>query len=382
VCDDGLVIDLSGMKAVDVDAEARTARVEPGCTLADFDAEAQKFGLATPAGINSTTGIAGLTLGGGFGWLSRRHGMTVDNLIGADIVTADGELRHLSETENQDLFWAIRGGSGNFGVVTAFDFKLHPVGPEVLSGLIVHPFDDAPEVLRAYRAFADAAPDDVTAWVVMRHAPPLPFLPEDWHGRRVVVIAAFHDGDRAEGERLLAPLRAIGNPIADVIGPHPYAGWQQAFDPLLTPGARNYWKSHDFRGLSDELLDTLIESVRQLPGQECEIFIAQGGGAATRVASDATAYPHRDHDFSMNVHTRWQDASDDATFVAWARGVFEATAPFATGGVYVNFMPDDETARVGAAYGDNYDRLADIKTDWDPDNMFRSNQNIRPLARS
>ncbi|HER20142.1 MAG TPA: FAD-binding oxidoreductase, partial [Chromatiales bacterium] len=356
------------------------ARVEPGVTLGELDAETQKSGLALPVGINSTTGIAGLTLGGGFGWLSRKYGMTCDNLISADMVTAAGEKVRASATENPDLFWGLRGGGGNFGIVTSFEFQLHPVGPEVLSGLIVHPFEDARAVLKHYREFLAQAPDEVTVWAVMRKAPPLPFLDEAVHGTEVVVLAAFYAGDMAEGEKALAPLREFGNPHADVIGPHPFCGWQAAFDPLLTPGARNYWKSHDFLELSDGLLDTLIGAVGTLPDPQCEIFIAQLGGAINRVPSDATAYPHRDAQFIMNVHGRWSNASDDDKIISWSRDLFDKATPYATGGVYVNFMTEEEEDRVRQAYGKSYDRLVQLKNTYDPKNVFRMNQNIRPSA--
>jgi FAD/FMN-containing dehydrogenase len=380
VCEGGLLIDLSPMRSVRVDPKKRTARVEPGVTLGEFDKEAQAFGLATPLGINSTTGVAGLTLGGGFGWLSRRFGFTVDNLISADVVTADGELIQASAAENPDLFWAIRGGGGNFGVVTSFEFKLHPVGPDLTSGLIVHPFARARELLAGYREVAAAAPDELTVWVVLRKAPPLPFLPPEVHGKEVLVFAVCYTGEPANAEKALAPLRALGEPIADVIGVQPYAAWQTAFDPLLTPGAFNYWKSHNFTALSDGLLDTLVDYVGTLPTAECEIFIAQVGGASNRIGADATAYPHRDANFVMNVHTRWRDRGDEQTAIKWAREFFAATAPHATGGVYVNFMPEDETERVPGAYGANYLRLAALKAKYDPGNLFRLNQNVQPKA--
>lgn len=380
VCDGGLMISLEAMKAVEVDPEARTARVEPGASLADFDAAVQEHGLATPVGVNSTTGIAGLTLGGGFGWLTRRYGMTVDNLIAADVVLPSGQRVRASADEEPELFWAIRGGGGNFGVVSAFHFQLHPVGPEVLAGLIVHPGDAAADFLRFYRDFAPTLPDDTAVWVVLRKAPPLPFLPEEWHGRDIVVVAAFHGGAVREGEEILKPLREWGDPIADVIGPQPYAGWQQAFDPLLAPGARNYWKSHDFTELSDGFFDTVVEAAGRLPTAECEIFLAQLGGAMGRIAPDATAYPNRHAEYIMNVHTRWQDAARDDECIAWARGLFEAAEPYAAGTVYVNFMPTDESADVERAYGGHYARLARLKARYDPDNLLRLNQNIRPAA--
>jgi len=377
VCDGGFLIDLSGMRAVHVDPKNKTAYVEPGATLADLDDETQVYGLATPVGINSTTGIAGLTLGGGFGWLSRKHGLSIDNLRSAKVVTARGEMLTASEDENADLFWGIRGGGGNFGVVTSFEFDLHEVGPVVLSGLIVHPYADAPKVVRAYREFASDLPKDLNVWLVMRKAPPLPFLPEEVHGKEVVILAAFHAGDMKEGERLLQPLRKIGNPIADVIGPHPFTGWQAAFDPLLTPGARNYWKSHNFTELSDGLVDTALDYLGRLPSDQTEIFFGRLGGAVNEVAPEATAYPHRDAEYVMNVHARWEDTSDDSKCIKWSRDYFEATAPYATGGVYVNFVPEGE-APIEAAYGPNYERLLALKRKYDPRNLFRLNQNIAP----
>ncbi|RVK40777.1 FAD-binding oxidoreductase [Sinorhizobium meliloti] len=379
VCDGGMVIDLTPMKSVRLDATTKTAWVEPGATLADLDMETQAFRLALPTGINSTTGIAGLTLGGGFGWITRKFGLTIDNLLSADVVTANGELVRASPTEHRDLFWAIRGGGGNFGVVTAFEFRLHELGPEVLSGLVIHPFAEAESVLQQYRQALENAPDELTCWVVMRQAPPLPFLPAEWHGKEVVVLAMCYCGDLEAGEKAMAGLRAIGNPIADVVSPHPFVGWQQAFDPLLAPGARNYWKSHDFMELSDQAIGILTESIRQLPGPECEIFIAHVGGAAGRVAPEETAFPQRNSHFVMNVHGRWRDPAMDQACIDWARHLFEAAKPHAAGTAYVNFMPEDEMDRVEAAYGANYGRLVEIKRHYDPLNLFRMNQNVRPI---
>ncbi|MGM0388634.1 MAG: FAD-binding oxidoreductase [Natrinema limicola] len=377
VCDDGLMLDLSTMRSVQVDPEGQTARVEPGATLADFDHEAQAFGLATPLGINSTTGVAGLTLGGGFGWLTRRYGLTVDNLRSVDIVTADGELRHASDDENPDLFWGIRGGGGNFGVVTSFEFDLHEVGPKVLTGMVVYHGADAPDVLRHVRDFNETAPDESTVWMVLRKAPPLPFLPEDVHGEDVLVVVPFYAGDMAAGEDVLAPIREYGDPIADVVGPHQYAEFQQAFDPLLEEGARNYWKSHNFSTVSDDAIDTVVEYARDLPSPLSEIFFGQLGGAMGRVPADATAFPHRDAEYGMNVHTRWEDPAMDDECIAWARAFFDAMAPYATGGVYVNFISEDE-GEEDLAYGTNQQQLAEIKTAYDPDNLFRMNQNVEP----
>ena len=379
VCDGGLMLDLSLMKSVRVDPAAKRVRVEPGATLGDVDRETQAFGLALPVGINSTTGIAGLTLGGGFGWLSRQHGLTIDNLLSVDVVTADGRLVHASGDEHPDLFWAVRGGGGNFGVVTSFEFRLHPVGPQVLAGLVVHPLSDARSLLAQYRQIAADAPDELTCWVVLRKAPPLPFLPPEVHGRHVLVFAMCYAGDLKEGQKAVAPILSLGKPVGTQVGPMPLTAWQTAFDPLLTPGARNYWKSHDFTSLSDETIAILVDYAGRVPTPQCEVFIAQLGGAVNRVPTEATAYPHREIDFVVNVHTRWDDASQDQECIAWTRAFFDAAAPHATGGVYVNFMPDDEAGRVHTgAYGPNYDKLAALKRKYDPANLFRLNQNISP----
>jgi len=377
--DGAMLIDLSKMRTVRVDPAARIAVAGPGATLGDVDHETQAYGLAVPTGINSTTGIGGLTLGGGFGWLSRSHGLTIDNLVAAEVVTAAGDSLYCSENENADLFWATRGGGGNFGIVTSFEFKLHPVGPEVMSGPIVFPFDEAKHVLRGYREFCKSSPNELTVWAVLRGAPPLPFLAPEVHGKDVLILAALYNGPMDDGAKAMEPLRKLGDPIADAFGPHPFAGFQQAFDPLLTPGLRNYWKSHNFTELSDDLLDKLVENAATLPSPHSEIFIAQMGGATNRVASDATAYPHRDVEFVMNVHTRWEKPEEDDRCVAWARQFYEATEPFATGGVYVNFVSEGEE-RVADAYGSNYARLAKAKTQYDPENFFRLNQNIAPAA--
>ncbi|OQK20994.1 FAD linked oxidase domain protein [Vibrio parahaemolyticus] len=265
VCDNGVMIDLSLLTQVRVDENAKRAFVEPGCTLGDLDEATQKYGLATPVGINSTTGIAGLTLGGGFGWLSRKYGMTIDNLVSANVVTADGRQLLASETENEDLFWALRGGGGNFGIVTQFEFQLHPVGPEVLSGLIVFPFEQAKSVITQFAKFTESAPEELSVWMVSRKAPPLPFLPESVHGKEVIVLAICYAGDPSEGEKLIEPLRDFGDAHGEHVGVQPFAAWQQAFDPLLTPGARNYWKSHNFNSLSEGVIDAAIEYAGKLP---------------------------------------------------------------------------------------------------------------------
>jgi FAD/FMN-containing dehydrogenase len=380
LCDDGLLIDLSAMKSVHINPDTRRAYVEPGASLGDFDHEAQAFGLATSLGINSTTGVAGLTLGGGFGWLTRKHGLTVDNLISVEIITADAKRMRASADENPDLFWAVRGGGGNFGIVTMFEFQLHPVGPEILAGLIVYPFEDAETVLNAYRRFVDNMHADLNVWVVLRQAPPLPFLPEAVHGKDVVILAVFFDGDPVQGMSVIEPLRSLGQPCGEHIGPMPFKAWQKAFDPLLTPGARNYWKSHNFTELSDGAIATVIEFADKLPSPQCETFIALLGGQSSRVTPDAMAYSARDTRFVMNMHARWESDQEDQSCIAWAREFFAKVEPFATGSVYVNFMTEEEVERIPSAYGVNQNRLEKIKKKYDPDNFFRVNQNIKPSA--
>jgi FAD/FMN-containing dehydrogenase len=381
VCDGGVMIDLSPMQRVAVDPATRRALVEPGATLADVDAATQAHGLAVPLGINSTTGVAGLTLGGGFGWLTRKYGMTIDNLVAADVVTADGRTRRASDEENADLFWALRGGGGNFGVVTRFEFRLHPVGPDIVAGLVIYPLEQAKRVLTAYRALVETAPEELTAWIVLRQCPPLPFVPAAVHGTPVVVVALAYTGDAGGAAPVTEPLTRLGDAHAAHIGPVAYVQWQQAFDPLLTPGARNYWKSHNFTALGDEALGQMIASAGELPSPDCEIFVASIGGAANRVVPDAMAYGHRQVKFVMNVHGRWTAAGDDDRCIGWARRVHGALSPYASGGTYVNFMTGDEGDRVAAAYGENYERLARVKERYDPGNVFHLNQNIRPYGR-
>ncbi len=380
VCDGGIMIDLSQMNSVRIDPKSKKAYVEPGAILGDFDHEAQAFGLATPLGINSTTGVSGLTLGGGFGWLTRKHGMTIDNLISADVITADGELVHTNENQKPDLFWAIRGGGGNFGIVTLFEFQLHKVGPDVLAGLMVFPFKDAKSVLKKYRKFVQKIPNELNVWVILRQAPPLPFLPKRVHGKEVVILAILYSGEIKQGQKLIKPLRRFAKAHGEHTGAMPYEAWQQGFDPLLTPGARNYWKSHNFSELNDGALDAIIEYAGKLPSPQCEIFIGLLGGKAAKVSPDAMAYGNRDANFILNVHSRWDKAKDDTKCISWARDFFDASAPYATGGVYINFVTQDETDRIAAAYGKNYNKLVRIKNKYDPNNLFRVNHNIKPTV--
>jgi FAD/FMN-containing dehydrogenase len=378
ISNDSMMIDFSKMKGVKVNREKRTAFVEPGATLKDFDEETQKYGLATPVGINSTTGIAGLTLGGGFGWLTRNYGLTVDNLLSAEVITVDGKKLRASEEENTDLFWAIRGGGGNFGIVTEFEFKLHKVGPEILGGLLVFPFNQAKQLLTQYRDFILKTPWEFNTFIVLRKAPPLPFLPEEVHGKEVVVAAIFIESDFKQGEELIEKLRSFGDPVGEHIGKQPYINWQQAFDPLLTPGLRNYWKTHNFTELSDQTLDIAIEYTGKLPSPHCEIFIACLEGKPNQVSMDAMAYPNRDLKFILNVHGRWENEEQDKEVISWAKDLFNDTSKYAAGGAYVNFMTGDEKDRIAKAYGSNYKRLLQLKKKYDPENFLHYNQNIRP----
>ena len=373
VCDDGLVIDLSPMKGVRVDPARRTARAEPGLTWAEFDRETQAFGLATTGGVVSTTGIAGLTLGGGIGWLGRTHGLSCDNLLSVDIVTADGQLRTASPRDNPDLFWAVRGGGGNFGVVTSFEYRLHQVGPTVLAGLLIWPRTMARDVLRAFRELTQGAPENASAYAGLGTSP---------DGVPVVLLAAFHHGPTEEGEAIFSPLRRLGPPVADTIQPMPYVAAQQMLDALNPPGNRVYWKSSVLRGIDDEVLDTIIESAASCPSPLSAALIEFYGGAINRVGAQETAYPLREATYALNVVSAWTDPRQDPANIAWARRMWDAVQPFSPGGVYVNFLGvgDQSDDRVKAAYGPNYARLSQVKATYDPTNLFRFNHNIAPAA--
>lgn len=378
IADDRLLIDLSALRSVSVNPDTQTVTAGPGATLGDIDHETKEFGLAVPMGINSTTGISGLALGGGIGWLTRKHGMTSDNLLSVQIVTASGEILEASETENADLFWALRGGGGNFGIVTRWTFRAYAVSM-VTAGLVVFPAEERKSVLQKYREYAVTLPTSTPVWVVLRQAPPLPFLPEEVHGSDVLVLALCHNGDAAEGMAVVDTIKSFGNPVGVHAGEMPFAGWQQAFDPLLTPGARNYWKSHNFTELSDAFLDTMIEYASALPSPECEIFFGYIEGCCNSMSPDATAYSHRHTKWVVNMHGRWQDAGDDEFCIQWARDLFVATKPYAAPGVYINFLTGEETDRIKDGFGPNYDRLVEIKSKYDPDNIFNLNQNIKPV---
>jgi FAD/FMN-containing dehydrogenase len=379
VCDGGVVVDLSPMKGMRVDPAGRTARAQPGLLWGEFDHETQAFGLATPGGIITHTGIAGLTLGGGLGWLMRRYGLTADNLLSADVVTADGEFLRASAEEHADLFWGLRGGGGNFGVVTSFRYRLHPVGPIVLAGVILHPAEKAREVLGIYRDCIASAAEELTTIVVLRMAPPAPFLPPELHGRPVVVIGACYAGPVAEGERAVAPLRRFGQPVVDLIRPTPYASHQAFFDATAPHGLGYYWKSEYVPSLSDDLIDTLAAHAWRVPTPESYTIIFHLGGAVGRQDPEGSAFEDRRAAHAVNIDAVWSEPTRASECVAWTRELWEAVRPYSTGRVYVNFLGDEGQDRVRAAYGEaKYERLRALKRKHDPTNFFRLNQNIVP----
>lgn len=368
VCDGGLMIDLSQMKGIRVDAARQTAEAQPGLTLADFDAATQATGLATTMGTVSMTGIAGLTLGGGLGWLMGKHGLTCDNLLAVDMVTADGEMRQASATENQDLFWGVRGGGGNFGIVTRFEYQLHRLGP-VLGGMVIHPFSKAREVLRFYREFTSHIPDQLTLDVGILTGP---------DGNAVVGVPICYCGALEVGERLVEPLRKFGPPLADLIGPKPYVEVQKTFDAALPPKHHNYWKAGFAPALSDEAIDALVEYAATRPSPASLLIVEQVHGAAARVPVTATAFPHRREQYSLLGLAIWPEPADSEKNIAWARNLWGALQPSMAGSVYVNYLGEEGEERVRSAYGANYERLAALKSKYDPTNFFRMNHNIQP----
>jgi FAD/FMN-containing dehydrogenase len=380
LCDGGLVIDLSPMKGVRVDSVARTARAEAGVLWGELDRETQLFGLATVGGIVTHTGIAGLTLGGGIGWLMRKYGATVDNLVAADVVTAEGKLVSASEGENPDLFWGIRGGGGNFGIVTSFEYRLHPVGPNVLAGPIFHPLADAAGVLRFYREFVADAPDELTTIFNLRIAPPLPFLPEDVHGKPIVMVGACYAGSPEDGAEVVRPLKQFGRPIVDLLESKPYTALQSMFDPSVPHGWHYYWKSVELPPLTDSAIETLVEhaSAQTSPKSYCIVF--QLGGALGRVGEGETAFSQRGAAHNVNINAVWTEDDPEADrHIGWARGFFDAMQPHAADRVYLNFLGDEGADRVRQAYGTGiYERLVQLKRAYDPTNFFRLNQNIAP----
>jgi len=377
--DGGIVIDLGPMSDVTVDAEAKRASVGGGAVWADVDHETQAHGLATTGGLVSTTGVAGFTLGGGIGWTMRKFGLACDNLAGADVVTADGRLVHCSETENPDLLWGLRGGGGNFGIVTRFELDLHPLGPMIYAGPVFYPADAARDLLVAFREWAAETPDEVTGVVNLTSAPPLPVIPEEWHGKKVVAFIAASTGPVDSGAGLVRRMRDVAEPIADLLGPMPYGFLQSLLDPLWPKGIHAYFKAANVSGLDDGLVDRLCAVHLEAPGPQCEIHVHQMGGAVGRVADDATAFPERSMPYVVNAVTGYQDPDAGDAHRDWARAVADAAGDAATGRAYVNFLGEKEDAR--AAYGeDKYARLAALKDAYDPTNVFALNQNIAPRA--
>jgi len=368
VCDGGVMLDLSGMKGVRVDPDHRTARADPGLTLGELDRETQASGLATPLGNVSTTGIAGLTLGGGLGWLNGAYGLACDNLLAADVVTADGRLLTASEEENDDLFWGIRGGGGNFGVVTSFEYRLHPVGP-VLAGSLSFPLAAAPEVLRFYDDFVKAAPDELSTAAS---------LALDASEEPVTTIVVCYCGPVDAGERVLRPLRTFRTPIEDSIQPMPYRALQSANDTAFPFGRLHYWKSGFLRHVTHEAIDTMMQFGAQMPSPTTAVGLQQMHGAASRIDPSATAFAHRAEQFDFAVLSQWSDPADSVRNIEWTRAFFAAMQPHLEDSVYVNNLGDEGADRVQAAYGANYERLAALKAKHDPANLFRSNQNIEP----
>jgi FAD/FMN-containing dehydrogenase len=372
VCDGGLMIDLSPMRGIRVDAQQRTVRADGGCTWRDLDHETAAFGLATTGGIIPATGIGGLTLGGGLGWLMRKHGLSCDNLLSADVVLARGQLITASSTENSDLFWGLRGGGGNFGIVTSFQYRLHPVD-QVLGGMVVYPPERAHVVLSHFREFAKTAPDELVCMAVLLTGP---------DGAKILAVVTCYCGPVAQGERVLRPLRQFGPPAADQIAPIPYIQLQGLLEPGFPPGLQNYWKSSFLRDLSDEAIGVAIEAFKHVPSPSSAIAFEQLGGAMSRVGENDSAFGHRSAPFNFLVVSSWPDAADNAKHIAWTRSLAEAMQPFSAGGVYVNYLgqeTDEGRDRIRAAYGPaKYERLLALKKKYDPANLFRINQNVRP----
>jgi len=375
--DDGVVADLSGMRGVRVDPAARTARAEGGATWSDFNHATGAFGLATTGGIISTTGVGGLTLGGGIGYLTRGHGLSCDNLLSADVVTADGQMVRASELDNQDLFWAIRGGGGNFGVVTSFELRLHPVAT-VYGGVRFFELDEVANVLRFYREFIADAPPELGAFPAFQIAPPLPFIPEDRHGDTLIAMVACWSGAPEKGERALEPIRKVAPIVAEFVDTMPYAAINSLFDALVPPGLQHYWKANFVTELTDKAIQAHVEHGPKVPAVNSTVHIYPINGASHDVAPDATAFAYRDANFATVIAGMWPDPADNEANIGWVRSYYDATAPESEEGGYINFMSGDDQERIRANYRGNYDRLVDVKRKYDPDNLFHLNQNIRP----
>jgi FAD/FMN-containing dehydrogenase len=374
----GLLIDLGLMRTVSVDVRARTAVAEAGATWSDVDAATQPHGLATTGGTVSTVGIAGFTLGGGQGWLTRKYGLAADNLLSAEVVTASGAVVRASSNEHPDLYWGLRGGGGNFGIVSRFEYRLHEFGPDVLAGQVIYPLERARELLRWYRDHMKTAPDEVTAYPFLLRIPPLPDFPAAIQGKVVLDFVAAYAGPVDEAEIHLAPFRAQGSPLMDTIGVVPYTVLQKAFDDGMAKGNRWYSRCLQLDEVSDAFIDTLLDNLDPFPGAFTAVYLGAQGGAVSRVAADATAYPHRGNSDALHIFPGWADPAEDAAVMAWARDLYGKLRPFDEGGVYVNMLAEDEGDRLSQAYKANLGRLAALKKKWDPHNLFRMNHNIPP----
>jgi len=381
VADGGLMIDLRELSGIDVDPDNRIVRVGGGAVLGDVDAATLPHGLAVPVGVVGETGVGGLTLGGGIGWLRRKHGLTSDNLLAATVVTASGDVVRASSDQHPDLLWALRGGGGNFGIVTQFEFQAHPISDQVYFALVFHPIENAKEGLRRYRELAENAPDDMNAFAILWSVPESDEFPAEHHGAPALVFAVAWLGDPAEGERYLSPLRSFARPIADLSGMTPFADVQKLFDEDYPSGGRYYWKSNYISALDDDAIEDLIELALARPSRESSIDIWQLGGAIQRATPESSAYPHRGAPYLLGIEANWNDPADDEANRDWARNVYDRTAKYGYGGaVYVNFPGHGEEgdSLVRGAYGVNYARLQAVKARYDPQNRFRMNQNIRP----
>ena len=374
-----MMLDMSLMRGVWVNQEKKIAHAQSGCLLGDVDRETQLHGLAAVLGFVSLTGIAGLTLGGGFGYLTRRWGWTSDTVVGMDVVTADARLVRASEDENPDLFWGLRGGGGNFGVVTGIDYALYPIGPEVVGGLVAWPASEAPDVLELYRALAEKAPKELTLVVLMRMAPPAPWLPKETHGKPIVAMLACYSGDPESAEKAVAPIKSYGSPIGDVLVRRPYAQTQSLLDATQPKGRRYYWKSEYLPQIEPALCEKFIEHAARVPSPHSAMILFQIDGALNQLAEDHSPVGNRDARYVLNIAGSWEQAGDDAQNIGWTRDAWSDLRSFSTGGTYINFLTEDEgTERTEAALGKALRRLAEVKTKWDPENMFRTNRNIKP----
>jgi FAD/FMN-containing dehydrogenase len=378
-CDDGIVIDLSPMKGIKVDAGGRTATAQGGVVWNEFDAATQEHGLATTGGLVSITGVAGFTLGGGIGWLMRKYGLACDNLRSAEVVTAAGQVLTASATENPDLFWGLRGGGGNFGVVTSFEFDLHRVGPTVTAGPVFYPGERAEEILRFYREFVKTVPDELTTFANLLTAPRAPFLPEEWHGKKLVAVAGCYSGDPEEGMKALQPIRDLGDPVADLVGEMPYVQMQSLFDALWPKGTQAYMKAGYFRELDDHAIQTMVRFHQNATSPSSEIHVHDFGGAIARVGEDETACGERQAPFVLNTIAATHEPDGLDTHIDWAQRLYVEIEPSLTGGAYINFLSSEGKDRVKAAYGpEKFARLRALKDRYDPTNLFHLNQNIPP----